>query len=98
MIALYEFAVEDKYYTDHRKLMRIALDAANREGEYMGFDARCVAIKHRMAYIKDGVNWQRYVFVVYGHEVEVPEEFKHWTERLQNMVGMLTIGDAWAGE
>ena len=105
MIKLDCFDMHDTFNTDKRTMLKYAMDAAKRHAETMWYQVRCVAIKD----IKFNVEFKYklfsgvandvevgtvYTIDVWGHEVEIPDEFKHWTERLQDHVNALKLCEA----
>jgi len=94
MIKLDSFDMYDSFMTPKKVMLRYALDAAKQHCEMMWYQARAVSIREVDYEDPKNVKW---TFEVWGHEIEVPDEFKHWTERLINNAHMLTTGDAWDG-
>ena len=107
MIKLDQFQMHDTFMTPRHVMLGYAMDAAKRHAEMMRYQVRCVAIvsveyQKPVALELFGNKGKEEIVDVYtidlwGHEIEVPDEFKHWTERLTNNAHLLTTGDAWDG-
>lgn len=88
---------------DKRKILREAMESARRQSDVMWFIPRAVAISKIEYDVIDEHGYgrgpcNRWSIDVYGHELEVPDHMKHWTERLQERVDMLTSGDGWTND
>jgi hypothetical protein len=92
MIVLDTFDLVDAYGWTKREVLREAMNCAKRHAEMMWYLPRCVVLKGQKVEGEDTIS----NIEVWGHILEIPEEMKHWTERLNEHQGNLTA--VWEGE
>lgn len=101
MIKVHEFDMVDGCTPrwSQRQILQEAFVAAKRQSDMIWILARAVSIVRMKEVVDDHAYGRgpcnRWTIAVWGHEIVVPDEFKHWTERLQDMSDRLTTCEGW---
>jgi hypothetical protein len=107
MIKLNTFEMHDKFNTPRRTILKYAMESAKADMGMYWCLVRCVAIVDTKPYVSNrserliGIlgleeDYTVYTIDVWGHELEIPDSAKHWTEKLDKHIDSLTIGEGWA--